>query len=327
MGLMNGCLEQNVGSSRGLEQKVGSSRGLEQSVGSSRGLEQNVGSSRGLEQSVGSSRGLEQSVGSSRGLEQNTRAAAGLLRLPADVDVVMSYDVGPEPPPPTTPAERKEGSESPGANAGVKWSLRSIMNKDPAGTPVSSIFEDTPARKLSPHEFPNSSEPAGPSSAETLDLNGHGDDISIEELVSQVEKCDSITLSDGPVSMEMSESSSSSEDECAPPAEPAASASVRSTTGGKRPRPRLSALSESDSEKLERSKRRAPPPPADGPPRRPGRPRVKLKPSPRRPPGVGTSDANKKATFSRLFSRRISGKRGTPRGRPTTSSERSEGDL
>ncbi|XP_037073461.1 uncharacterized protein LOC119094510 [Pollicipes pollicipes] len=242
-------LEQSVGSSRGLEQSVGSSRGLEQSVGSSRGLEQSVGSSRGLEQNVGSSRGLEQSVGSSRGLEQNLGRRQKFPRsLPQ-----FGYLPRPEPPPPTTPAERKEGSESPGANAGVKWSLRSIMNKDPAGTPVSSIFEDTPARKLSPHEFPNSSEPAGPSSAETLDLNGHGDDISIEELVSQVEKCDSITLSDGPVSMEMSESSSSSEDECAPPAEPAASASVRSTTGGKRPRPRLSALSESDSEKLERS--------------------------------------------------------------------------
>ena len=76
--------------------------------------------------------------------------------------------------------------------------------------------------------------------------------------------------------MEISESSSASEDDRPPPQPPGSS--VRSNTGGKRPRPRLSARSDSDSERVERSKRRVTP--SEGPPRRPGRPRVKQKPSP-----------------------------------------------
>ncbi|XP_043241901.1 nucleolar protein dao-5-like [Amphibalanus amphitrite] len=171
------------------------------------------------------------------------------------------------------------------------------MGKDSASTPVSSIFDGTPVRKLSPPEFPGSVDPMGPSSAEPLDADGQDDGISIEDLVTQVKSGSPLLLSDGPAPMEMSDDSSGSEDEPRRPAEQpataAAGSSVRSTGGGSRPRPRLSALSESDSEKVERSKRRAPP--AEGAPRRPGRPRVKQKPSPRRPPSDSDSDSDAEA--------------------------------
>jgi len=201
--------------------------------------------------------------------------------------------------PPEQPSEvpgdnGQEGSPSPAASAGHQWSLRSIMN-NPAGTPVSSIFENTPARsggKLSPRDFPSSLDPADPSSAEPADLDPNDDDMSIEELVSQV------------APMEMSDaSSSSSEDEPQnepdeprdEPDEPPVPSSVRSTTGGKRPRPRLSALSESDGEKVEQCRAR----PAPGPTRRPGRPRVKQKaPSPP-PPGLSDSESEDEVPVKR----------------------------